>query len=108
MGIFAGFVSILIETTIIAGTPRSGSLWEGSFKEIRATPDGRRSSYCYNILIERLWRSLKYELIYLSEFEDRKESGFQLALSLSSISFRFNLDSCVARRMFAGICPVAI
>jgi putative transposase len=34
--------------------------------------DGRRRCYD-NIFIERLWRSLKYELIYIQEFADGKE-----------------------------------
>jgi putative transposase len=33
--------------------------------------DGR-GRYLDNIFIERLWRSLKYELIYLMAFEDGK------------------------------------
>ena len=37
--------------------------------EIRISMDGR--GRCHdNIFIERLWRSLKYELIYLMAFED--------------------------------------
>ncbi len=32
-----------------------------------------RGRYHDNIFIERLWRSLKYELIYLDEFKDGKE-----------------------------------
>jgi putative transposase len=34
--------------------------------------DGR-GRYLDNIFIERLWRSLKYELIYISCFEDGKK-----------------------------------
>lgn len=38
-------------------------------KEIRISMDGR-GRYLDNIFIERLWRSLKYELIYIKSFED--------------------------------------
>ena len=39
--------------------------------DIRISMDGR--GRCYdNIFIERLWRSFKYELIYIKEFEDGK------------------------------------
>lgn len=38
-------------------------------KDIQISMDGK--GRCYdNIFIERLWRSLKYELIYIKEFED--------------------------------------
>jgi putative transposase len=41
-------------------------------ENIRISMDGR--GRCHdNIFIERLWRSLKYELIYLYEFKDGKE-----------------------------------
>ena len=40
--------------------------------KIKISMDGR--GRCYdNIFIERLWRSLKYELIYIYEFKDGKE-----------------------------------
>ena len=39
--------------------------------EVKISMDGR--GRCYdNIFIERLWRSIKYELIYLCEFDDGK------------------------------------
>jgi putative transposase len=37
--------------------------------EVRISMDGR-GRYLDNIFIERLWRSIKYELIYLKEFRD--------------------------------------
>ncbi len=41
-------------------------------ENIRISMDGR--GRCHdNIFIERLWRSLKYELIYIEEFKDGKE-----------------------------------
>ena len=40
--------------------------------KIKISMDGR--GRCYdNIFIERLWRSLEYELIYIYEFKDGKE-----------------------------------
>ncbi|MEL6606294.1 MAG: integrase core domain-containing protein, partial [Cyanobacteria bacterium J06614_10] len=39
--------------------------------DIKISMDGR--GRCYdNIFIERLWRSIKYELIYLKAFDDGK------------------------------------
>jgi len=41
-------------------------------EKVKISMDGR--GRCYdNIFIERLWRSLKYELIYIQEFENGKE-----------------------------------
>jgi putative transposase len=41
-------------------------------EKVKISMDGR--GRCYdNIFIERLWRSLKYELIYIREFENGKE-----------------------------------
>ena len=43
----------------------------GCLKQENINMDGR--GRCYdNIFIERLWRSLKYELIYIYSFEDAK------------------------------------
>jgi putative transposase len=39
--------------------------------EVKISMDGR-GRYLDNIFIERLWRSLKYELIYLMAFENGK------------------------------------
>lgn len=39
---------------------------------IKISMDGR-GRYLDNIFIERLWRSLKYELIYIHAFEDGKQ-----------------------------------
>lgn len=39
--------------------------------EIKISMDGR-GRYLDNIFIERLWRSIKYELIYIQSFEDGK------------------------------------
>ena len=42
-------------------------------KDIRISMDGRGRAYD-NIFIERLWRSLKYENIYLKNYEDMQEA----------------------------------
>ena len=39
---------------------------------VKVSMDGR-GRYLDNIFIERLWRSLKYELIYINYFEDGKQ-----------------------------------
>jgi putative transposase len=49
--------------------------------------DGR--GRCFdNIFIERLWRSVKYELIYLNEFDD----GHQLWAALDSYFHYYNYE----------------
>ncbi len=50
---------------------------------IRISMDGR-GSFLDNIFIERLWRSLKYELIYLREFESVPDLRHGLKTWLSS------------------------
>lgn len=54
---------------------------------VRISMDGR--GRCFdNIFIERLWRSVKYELIYLNEFED----GHQLWSALDSYFHYYNYE----------------
>lgn len=53
------------------GSQFTSNIFTGSLNDVgvQISMDGR--GRCYdNILIERLWRSLKYELIYLTAFED--------------------------------------
>jgi len=60
----------------------TGALKQG---EVRISMDGR--GQCYdNIFIERLWRSLKYELIYLKDFEDGKHLSQELTLGSIGIT----------------------
>ena len=56
------------------GSQFTGSAWITTLTEagVRISMDGR-GRYLYNIFIERLWRSLKQEAIYLEEIID----GFQ-------------------------------
>ena len=56
------------------GSQFTGSAWITTLTEagIRISMDGR-GRYLDNIFIERLWRSLKQEAIYLEEIQD----GFQ-------------------------------
>jgi len=56
------------------GSPFTGADWITTLTEadVRASTDGR-GRYLDNIFIERLWRSLKQEAIYLTEPQD----GFQ-------------------------------
>lgn len=56
------------------GSQFTGSAWIATLNEagVRISMDGR-GRYLDNIFIERLWRSLKQEAIYLEEITD----GFQ-------------------------------
>lgn len=55
------------------GSQFTSNVFTQSLKEkgIRISMDGK-GRYLDNIFIERLWRSLKYELIYIKSFEDGK------------------------------------
>jgi putative transposase len=56
-------------------------------RSVRISMDGR--GRCFdNIFIERLWRSVKYELIYLNEFDD----GHQLWSALDSYFHYYNYE----------------
>ena len=52
------------------GSQYTGSAFTGALKEegIKISMDGK-GRYLDNIFIERLWRSVKYEKIFLEEFE---------------------------------------
>jgi putative transposase len=55
------------------GSQFTSNIFTESLKEkgIRISMDGK-GRYLDNIFIERLWRSIKYELIYIKSFEDGK------------------------------------
>ncbi|RCV92191.1 IS3 family transposase [Vreelandella rituensis] len=55
--------------------------------EIRISMDGK-GSYQDNIFVERLWRSVKYECVYLKAFED----GAHLREELSCYFIWYNRD----------------
>lgn len=61
-------------------------------KGIRVSMDGK-GRWMDNVFIERLWRSLKYECVYLNAFEDglQAKGHYPMVLSLQSGAspFRF-------------------
>ena len=77
----AGFCITALEAALRSGSPEIFNTDQGSqftsvdFTEriraagTRCSMDGR-SRYLDNIFIERLWRSLKYEAVYLHELSD--------------------------------------
>ncbi|WP_211267730.1 IS3 family transposase [Tritonibacter mobilis] len=71
------------------GSQFTGSAWIATLKEagIRISMDGR-SRYMDNIFIERLWRSLKQEAIYLEEIAD----GFQARRVISNRMTFYNTE----------------
>lgn len=56
------------------GSQFTGDAWTGALKEagVRISMDGK-GRWMDNVFIERLWRSLKYEDIYLREYLDLAE-----------------------------------
>ncbi|AXY22446.1 Integrase core domain protein [Komagataeibacter saccharivorans] len=58
-------------------TPRFTEVLERH--QVRISMDGRRGRWLDNVFIERLWRSLKYECVYLHAFETGSELGAGLA-----------------------------
>lgn len=57
------------------GSQFSSLKWTETLKEadIRISMDGK-GRWTDNIMIERLWRSLKYECVYLNAFETSREA----------------------------------
>ena len=66
--------------------------------DIRISMDGK-GRYMDNIFIERLWRSLKYECIYLQEFE----TGLELKKAISDWVNFYN--EIRPHSVFAGLTP---
>ena len=53
----------------------SGGLTQTLTDALRGLCRGGRGRFLDNIFIERLWRSLKYEAVYLHELRDGVEAG---------------------------------
>ena len=56
-------------------------------RSIQISMDGRKR-FIDNILIERFWRSLKYELIYVSDFAD----GLDLNRAITRYIYFYNFE----------------
>jgi len=84
------FCTEALEDALAQGTPGIFNTDQGSQytssdftkilkqKEVAISMDGK-GRYLDNIFIERLWRSLKYEEVYLKAYEDIKESRVSIA-----------------------------
>jgi putative transposase len=61
------------------GSQFTGQAFTGLLKErnIRISMDGK-GSYNDNLFIERLWRTVKYEEVYLKAYEDGREARISL------------------------------
>jgi putative transposase len=59
------------------GSQFTGADWNATLSEagVRISMDGR-GRYLDNIFIERLWRSLKQEAVYLTELTDGFQAGW--------------------------------
>ena len=65
--------------------------------EVRISMDGK-GRYADNIFVERLWRTVKYEEVYLKAYADAKEARRELGAY-----FRFyNYQRCLTSTTFAG------
>lgn len=78
-------------------------------RSIRISMDGRKRAID-NILIERFWRSLKYEMIYLSDFSD----GSQLRQAIGRYIDYYNFERphqslhyATPSQRFPAACPQA-
>ena len=84
------FCTEALEDALAQGTPSIFNTGQGSQytssdftemlkeKEVAISMDGK-GRYLDNIFIERLWRSLKYEEVYLKAYEDIKEARVSIA-----------------------------
>jgi len=84
------FCTEALEDALAQGTPGIFNTDQGSQftssdftemlkeKEVAISMDGK-GRYLDNIFIERLWRSLKYEEVYLKAYEDIKEARVSIA-----------------------------
>ena len=61
------------------GSQFTSTIWTSVLKHhgVRISMDGK-GQWMDNVFIERLWRSLKYECVYLNAFQDFRESAFHI------------------------------
>ncbi len=64
-------------------------MWIGRLKELDITisMDGKRR-WIDNVMIERFWRSIKYEDIYLNSYEN----GWDLEKGIHAYMMRYNFE----------------
>ena len=59
-----------------------------------------------NIFVERLWRTVKYEEVYLHDYQTPREEGLGLCRYFECYSHRRlhrALDYCTPRKVFSGL-----
>lgn len=77
---------------------------------IRISMDGK-GQWTDNVFIERLWRSLKYECVYLNAFQDFKDAERQIGCWIDYYNDErphSKLDDLTPSEVYAGIRPLTL
>jgi putative transposase len=94
------------------GSQFTGSAWTDVLKEheIRISMDGK-GQWTDNVFIERLWRSLKYECVYLNAFRNFKDAQRQIGIWINYYNDQrphSKLDDLTPSEVYAGIRPLTL
>ncbi len=94
------------------GSQFTSITWTGVLKDhgVKISMDGK-GQWTDNVFIERLWRSLTYECVYLNAFRNLKDAQRQLADWIGFYNDQrphSKLDDPTPSEVYAGIRPLTL
>lgn len=79
-------------------------------RDIRISMDGK-GRWMDNVFIERLWRSLKYECVYLDAFENPRDAAVKIKIWIDYYNDErphSSLEDCTPSEVFENVWPIPL